>query len=234
MRAFFAIFVYLWCLIVPGYAQETLTFSAVKGHPLNQLGEQIVNEAYSQLSLQVKIKEYPLARSTILSNDGVTDGELGAAASGTRNKFPNLIQIPVPLVYVEGVAFTINTEFVVDGWESLRPYKIGIVRGTKFAEPFIKDMKVVKVGTNRAMFEILELDRVDIVVAELLVGLVALRSLDVPGVKVLEPPIVRIPLYHYVHKKHKALIPRIHEVIKKMGDQGRLATLYGQYVVRLK
>jgi polar amino acid transport system substrate-binding protein len=49
------------------------------------------------------------------------------------------------------------------------------------------------------------------------------------GVSVLQPPIETIPLFHYVHIKHRRMIPALEKVLIEMNDSGRTnEILFGQ------
>jgi polar amino acid transport system substrate-binding protein len=42
------------------------------------------------------------------------------------------------------------------------------------------------------------------------------RSQKLEGVTVLEPPLSSFPVYHYLNKKHEALVPELTRVLKQM------------------
>ncbi len=46
--------------------------------------------------------------------------------------------------------------------------------------------------------------------------------MGVDSVRILEPSIEKIPLYHYVHKKNADLIPKLTRVLEKMTDDGKI------------
>ena len=64
------------------------------------------------------------------------------------NVYSNLIRIAVAINLIEGRVFTKNTNFRVDGWESHRPYPIGIRRGLKYIERGTTGMNVVVGNEN--------------------------------------------------------------------------------------
>jgi len=42
------------------------------------------------------------------------------------------------------------------------------------------------------------------------------RSQKLEGVTVLEPPLSAFPVYHYLNKKHEALLPELTRVLRQM------------------
>jgi polar amino acid transport system substrate-binding protein len=46
------------------------------------------------------------------------------------------------------------------------------------------------------------------------------RSQKLEGITVLEPPLSSFPVYHYVNRKHAALVPELTRVLRQMqGDR---------------
>lgn len=68
-----------------------------------------------------------------MSSEGKVDAEL-QRIDGISNKYPDLVPVPIPINIIQGTVFSKKYRFPITGWHSLRPYKIGIVRGILFAE----------------------------------------------------------------------------------------------------
>ena len=65
---------------------------------------------------------------------------------GIDKKYTNLIRIPVSHVQAEQMAFGKSGGIKINGWESLKPYKIVFHRGYKVAEQNTIGMKRLIVG----------------------------------------------------------------------------------------
>jgi len=114
-----------------------------------------------------------------------------------------------------------------NGWNALRDYRVGIVRGMKFAEEIdIKNWQnvVVVTGTDQ-LFKMLERDRIDIAISTKISGLVLIKEHDLKSAHLLEPAIRRHDLFHYLHEKNKKYIPVLDEVIRAMKESGELDEL---------
>ncbi len=185
------------------------------------ISEVIIREAYRRMGIDVIIKKYPAERALQLANQGTVDGEV-QRIDGIASKYPNLIQIYPPINYIKGVVFSKSVDFEVEGWESLRPYKIGIIRGIKFAERHTADMNVLSASDYKTLFNMLDKKRFEIIVSPSLNGKYQIKQLGVKGLRELSPAIMRFELFHYVHKKHKNLVPALSKTLQAMKDAGEL------------
>jgi len=210
-------------------AQEKLRISAIEGTPLTKLCKQILPEAYQRIGIQISVEEYPASRALHYSNSGKVDGELMRIA-GIEKKHPNLIRIPVSYVSFQGVVFSKKElDFPVKGWSSLKPYKIGILRGVKYSETGTKGMRIQIVDRHTQLVKLLDYGRIDIIVMTRLNGLNAFRQANVRNFKILEPPLVRMPLFHYLHIKNQHLVPKITDSLREMRKEGRFQTIYEKF-----
>lgn len=183
--------------------------------PAATVAELILREAYRRLGRKLAVHQLPGERSLVYANEGKMDGELYRKL-GIDREYPNLLIVPVPLLTFELVIFTRGTSFVVNGWDSLRPYTMGFVRGNKIAQENTKGMRVEQVPTMQLAFEKMMMGRTDLVLAHRASGMAVVRSQKLEGVTVLEPPLSSFPAYHYVNRKHEALVPELTRVLRQM------------------
>lgn len=200
-------------------AQNNLTFSTAENVTMSKAAKSILKQAYNSLGIDIAIIEYPALRAIRSANQGRVDGEL-IRMKGIEATYSDLIMIPVPLATMEGVVFTKNTNVQVSGFESLQPYKIAFRRGVKFAEFGTKGMNRTIVDSLEHAFFLLNMERVDAVISTRLTGLDVLSKLHFKGINLLDPPLTKTHFYHYLHKKHKALIPMITKSLQKMQKDG--------------
>ncbi|WDP89378.1 MAG: transporter substrate-binding domain-containing protein [Desulfobacter sp.] len=197
--------------------------------PVSEVSERILTQAYKRIGITLKIRKFPAERALLASNAGSTDGEVNRIR-GIDKKYANLIMIPTPVNYFEGVVFTKNLPFTLNGWDSLRPYRIVMRIGSKFAEKNTQDMTTIKVPTYGMAFHLLDINRADICLASRLTGLLQIKKLHLMGVKAMEQPLVKSQLYHYVHKKNKNIIPKINASLIKMHQEGLIEKIRAQYI----
>ena len=199
--------------------------------PIADISSSVLFEAYKRIKIEVKFEKMPAERSIKSSNNGLLDGEVNRIA-GMDKKYPNLIMVPLPINFLEGVAFS-KKNININGWDSLKPYTIAIRLGTKFAEYGTKGMNVSKFVSNEKIFTLLSENRYDICVSSRIVGLYQIKKQNLIGIKILEPPLVKHDLFHYLNKKHRDLVPIISKEIKKMQQEGRILEIRKKSINRL-
>jgi len=215
----------------PVYGQQSLVLSSTR-NLLAVVSGKVLTEAYQRLGIKVHIDTFPAGRSLIMSNNGDVDGEV-YRVKGIEKTYENLVMVPVAVNKVEVVVFTKGVTFSVTGWDSLKPYTIGIRRGTKLVEKGTKGMTVKSVTKIEQLFLKLDLGRNDVIVSSRLAGLKAMKELDIKGIRLLEPPIATKNVYHYLHKKNAHLLPGIKKVLQDMESEGRIKAIRTQAISEL-
>ncbi|NHZ92494.1 transporter substrate-binding domain-containing protein [Massilia sp. CCM 8733] len=187
----------------------------VGSDPATSVAELVMGEAYRRIGRVLVVHKLPGERTLMMANEGRMDGELYRKV-GMERDYPNLTIVPVPLLTYEIVIFTRGTDFVVNGWESLRPFTIGYVRGIKIVKENTAGMKTEAVPAMGQAFQKLAMGRTDVVVGNRLSGLAAAETLGIDDVRVLSPALASFPVYHYVNKKHAALVPALVAALQAM------------------
>ncbi|MGM9515367.1 substrate-binding periplasmic protein [Roseateles sp. DB2] len=187
--------------------------------PATQVAERVLREAYRQLGRELQVLSMPGERSLLSANTGETDGELYRRA-GIDTLYPNLLRVPVELLQYEIVVFSRRWNFKVQGWDSLRPYRLGFVKGIKIIEENTKGMQLEPVATLQQAFVKMELDRSDLVLSNRLSGLASLRQHGVQGVVQLQPPLATFPVFHYLHRRHEALLAPLTQALRELERSG--------------
>lgn len=160
----------------------------------------------------------------MIADEGKIDGDVNRVASIAKD-YPNLVKVPVPLFFVDIVAFTKSTEIAIKGWDSLRPYKIATLRGLKIAEQGLENFEYVSVPDFDPIIRMLERGRVDIAVLPREDGIKGIKELGITSIRVIEPPLIRVELYHFLHNKHKSIVPEITASLDKMREEGLIEKL---------
>ncbi|BBO90416.1 substrate-binding periplasmic protein [Desulfosarcina ovata] len=214
---------------LPCEAQDHLLFSRPgdrSGGVAMLMGERILKEAYTRLDTDFEFRELPSLRALATANNGGTDGEFQRLA-GLEQTYPNLIMISVAIGHVDIVVYTKEMEFAVEGWHSLAPYSIGFVRGFQLVEAKTEGMHVEAVFTPKQAFLMLNAGRSDVVVDSRSTQCV-LKDLNMSGIRILEPPLDQLVLYHYLHVRHADLAVKLEAVLNRMEQEGELKILEEQ------
>lgn len=213
-------------------AEETLTFTAIEGFIHSAISEKVLKEAYRRIGIKIIVKQYPAERAVRMADSGEADGDTNRLA-GINKEYTNLIMISPPVGFDEGVVFTKDKVFPVNGWESLKPYKVGILRGNKFAERGTEGMRSFSANTIEQLFEMLDAGRTDLVVIVRLNGLITLKKLNLKGIRALEPPLGKYDFCHYLHKKNERLVPKIAASLQEMEKEGLMLKIREQTIADL-
>ncbi len=199
-------------------AQQTIkvaTFSS----PFSTVMREVMLEAYKRIDIDAQIIHLPGKRAIKLSSMGAVDAEL--YRMGAINKtYPDLIKVPVPLYLFEIRAFSKNFDFKPDGWQSLQNYKLGVLSGVKITAKNTEGMQKEAVNSVRHMFALLNNERIYLVLTTNIAGSIAIRELKLNNIKSLEPAVYSFPVYHFVHKNKRQLVPKLTAALTKMSNQG--------------
>ena len=131
--------------------------------------------------------------------------------------------------------FTTALRFDVQGWNSIREYSIGIVRGVGSSEAGTRGMdRVTAAASLENMIRMLDAGRFDLMVTDLFSGRVAVRKLDLQSrISSLGAPLEKIYIYHYLHERHRDLAGKVGSVIQGMEASGELARLRERLVKQI-
>lgn len=215
-----------------GESGEQLVFSNIDNFPDTYAGALVLEEAYRRLGITISFKDLPGAEALRQSNSGEVDGEVGRI-DGASKQFTNLVQISIPISYMPGAVFSKDPDLHLVGWHSLRPYRVGRVKGILFSEQGTRGMDVVVAEDYVELIDLLERDEVDVVVAPYLNGHVAIREHPNGGELELNGVLETYLLYHYLHSKHRDLVPAIEKVLKSMVKDGTTTEIRRKYVSEL-
>ena len=188
------------------------------------ISEVILREAYRRIGVDIEIRKYPAERALQMANRGEVAGEV-QRINGINRKYGNLIQLRPAINFIEGTVFTKSVVFEVSGWDSLREYRIGVIRGIKFAERHTRGMKTYAVGDYERLFRMLAADRFQVAVSPRVNGLYQIRLFQIEGLRDLSPAIMRFDLFHYLHRSQADLAARVRPVLEAMDVAGELAAL---------
>ena len=222
----------------PALGQQTLAIYAPTDPPLSNEArtgflDVIAKEAFRRIGVGLELIEIPAERALINANAGIDDGNITRIA-GLEKFYPNLVRVPEKMMDMIFVAFTKHVDIQTDGWQALKPYSIGIVKGWKILENNIPDEATVTLAADaEQLFRLLEKDRVDLVLYSLWRGLARIKGEKLSGVRVLTPPLVTKEMFMYLHKKHKPLVPKIAAALRAIKAEGIYQRLFQEKLAPL-
>jgi polar amino acid transport system substrate-binding protein len=213
-----------WC--ATSYAQPPLRFARIENIPDQFVGGEILKVVYSRLKIPVELVDLPAKRALMESSAGKLDGEVHRNIN-VQKQYPTLIMIRPAINYIEPSVFSKKYRFEVKGWDSIKRYTIGIVHGVGTSEDGTRGMEqVLAVTTLDQLMLMLAADRIDVAVSDSFSGLAVVRKLHLEDrIKVLTPPLQKSEIYHFLHNKHRNLVPKVEKVLREMQASGELELL---------
>lgn len=219
-------------LNLPALADGTPAFRLNSGSPeslSNAKGDgfynQISAEIFKRLNIKLNYIRLPSKRSLLYANKGIDDGNI-SRIKGMEKKWPNLMRVPESVMTWEFTAFSRTNDVKLNGWKSLRDYTVGHVRGWQIYEKKAADAKkVIKAKDASQLFKLLKTGRIDIALFERAQAPYWFNKIGYSA-KPLTPPLAVKPLYIYVHKKHKNLVPKMTKVISEIKQDGTYKKIF--------
>jgi polar amino acid transport system substrate-binding protein len=215
----------------PTHAQSVIRLARIADIPDQFVGGELLRAVYARLNISLEFADVPGKRALALSSSGELDGEVHRIADLAQT-YPTLLQISPAINYIEPSVFTTTLRFDVRGWDSIKDYSIGIVRGVGSSEAGTRGMSRVTAATSlESMIQMLDAGRFDLVVTDLFSGRAAVAKLKLQSrIAPLSPPLQRVYIYHYLHERHRDLAKRVGAVIQEMDASGELGRLREQLV----
>lgn len=230
-RVVFAVFAF-FLFLIPSVGAEASPFrvNSGAGEPLSNASgtgyyNRVMTEMFKRLGMKHDFVSLPSERSLVFANNGTDDANI-ARIRGMEKKWPNLIRVPEPVITWEFTAYSHTVDVPVTGWDSFKPYNVGMVRGWQIYENNLKGVaSLTRVTTSEQLFALLDAGRIDVAVHEKIQATYFVRN-NLRKPKALSPPVKVTDLYLYVNKKHAGLVPKMTETLKAMRADGSIDQLY--------
>jgi len=211
-------------------AQAVVRIARLENVPDQFLGGELLVPIYKRLGITVEFVDMPAKRSLIESSEGRVDGEVQRILA-VQDQYPTLVAVHPSFNSIEPAAFVRKgVALRVDGWKSLAPHSIGIVRGVGSSERGTQGMRAVEPVTSMENLMLsLDAGRFEVAVNDRFSGLMVIRKLGLEGKVVpVDPPLEHIPLHHFLHERHRELVPRVGQVVRGLQASGELDRLRQQ------
>lgn len=185
----------------------------------------IAAETFKRLNIKLNFIRLPSKRSLINANKGIDDGNI-ARIVGMEKKWPNLVRVPESIMTWEFTAFSQSNNIKLKGWESLKHYTVGHVRGWQIYEKkAAAAKKIIRANNPQQLFELLRAGRVDLALFERFQSAYWFNKIGYSA-NSLSPALAKKPLYIYVHKKHKDLAPKIAKTLSEIKQDGTYKNIF--------
>jgi polar amino acid transport system substrate-binding protein len=186
--------------------------------------------AYAAMGYRAVIEDMPTLRGLVEANNGIAAGEV-IRTPFVEKQSPNLIRVPVLMDTVGVCTVTRATSSAVLTLEEAARMHVGIHKGLTNMEALAADWPNVERALNlNALLKMLDAGNVDVILVYTENFYFTLaqagRSPDLYKIKEVK----RDPLYHYLHKRHAALVPAITAELNKI--KGKYPTVVEGFQAR--
>lgn len=205
------------------HAAQRIRLSLQPDDPISTTAFSIVSEAYRRLGYNPQAVLLPAERALSSAAQGQTDADTVRAA-GIEKRYPQLLPVPVVLLQVESYAFTTGRELALRSWEDLRPYRLCVRFGIKLLLEKTEGLDRVFSDSVPHTVQLLRAGRCDVAILSQMAWL-DIDAMQAGPLRQSSVPLAVTPLYHYLHQRHRALLPKLSQVLRDMQREGRIAAI---------
>ena len=166
-----------------------------------------VSMAYQNLGINIDVVYLPAQRAIAEAQKNTwVDAELFRIESAS-NVLPQFIKVPTKLFEMDVIVYSTNRSITLDGWISLKNYRLATMRGLIHVKQRIEEFDLTDtqfVTSAQQLVSLLLLDRVDLVVLPRIMGNKYFPANSVG--KFQETLIEKVSIYHFLHKRHQQLV----------------------------
>ena len=225
----------LFLLVVLFFSKITLANhnSVIFNRPANSAQASyalaLLTLAYKELNYEVHIIDFNRQNALLAANNGVLDGQLGRDISiEADNK--NLIRINYPLFDYKLLLFKNCQPNTLDKLDS-----IAVLSGYPVQHHYLNEHKfngnIIEVKNITTQLNLLAKHKVDGVI--MLDFVLKADNFSLPETCMQTQLLSTFSLYHYVHKKHAALVSKLLNALNKLHDNGTSRALRAKYNLKL-
>ena len=216
-------------------SKQTLTINCGFQKPESDLITEALEVIFKEADIGLKVQVLPNKRSLVNANNGIDDGD--ATRIWNINKYyPNLLRVPLKTHHIDIVALS-NRKLLIKKFTDLKPFHVGIVRGMKIVEVkvgAVETKSLTSINNYDQLLRMLASKRIDVIITDKTSLLNKIKEGDIKGLYLMEKPLLTLPLYIHLHKKHKALIPKLEKAVAELTRKGTLVKIENNFFNRLQ
>lgn len=228
------IFLVLWCLSHPSLGEdksnflhdhknmEELRFTTTNS-PAAFANALVLMAAYDKMGIGLSFKSVSDNQSLQMANSGRVDGEVKRNAS-IDPRFANLLKVHVPLYEVEILSLSLHPSHHRT-LEEFEHHSICHPYGMDYLANKISAFYRIPVNNFETCFLLVKSHQVDVTFLPRVEGAI-LNALHQTNMTLSDHVIERYPSFHYLHKKHAKILPKIEKILQVMHDAGDIQLIH--------
>lgn len=217
---------FMYLLVLSQLTQaNSYHFAYITGLVDQEVGVLIMKRVYEKAGLTLTATPFPGLRAQSMANSGEMDGEV-MRIWGYGDQTKNVIRVPTPFYSVVTTGFHKESDPVsVNSKEDLKKYSLLKVLGVKHTDEITKGISsknITNVSDPIKMMKFLHDGKPNLALTNPLEGDIIIKQLKYTNIVPLKKPLATQPLYHYLHKSHADLVPKIDATLKSLQGSGEL------------
>ncbi len=202
--------------------QKSIFITGIQNEQTHTMAKKVILEAYRRIGYDAHFELFPGHRSIDMANNGESDGDI-ARIGETQKKFTNLVLVPTSIIHFKGVVFTKTITKKINEWKDLNGLRIGVIRGIQYSTIGTQGMSPSFAEDMTHLFKLLDEDMIQVAIAVSRAGQIEIsRRFKERGIHEIGEPLYTGPLYHYVHKKNRKLVPELNNILQEMERQNEI------------
>ncbi len=225
MKKISIVLVLFFICIRVGAAEESLIIGmggSAENERVFRIGENLLSEISKRTGVKMQLIALPAKRATKMLRNGTIHGELSRIAQ-YKKEIPSAIKVEEPIASLIFYAYSSSLKKItVNGWKSLKPYKIVFIRGHVFVETHLNNQKIYAVNSAESAFRFLQLKRADLFVIDSLTAssFLSFPDFDHRSITKLEPPVDILNTYTFFSSKYSDFAKRYSKALVEMKKEG--------------
>lgn len=182
---------------------------------------ELMDKAYANLDYQLKIVEFNHPNALSAANQGTLDGQLGRV-NDIDGQYENLIRVDFALFQFNLLMLTKDEQASFENIE-----RVGLLKGYPAANAYLTKHEInaqrIYSGSIATQLNLLMQNKVDAVV----ILDFHLKNADSANLanKLKQRTLKQFNSYHYLHKRHQAIIPKLLHTLNDMEQSGQTLAL---------
>ncbi len=167
---------------------------------------------FDRADLCLELVEIPVRRAEQMILHGDLDGEMLRTGLWVQQHADDIVALPTPFFIDQMYALSLKSQQLdIQTLADLKPYRVAILGGHRWAEQRIAELGIDPVKTTSAVryMELLRVGRVDAGLLEK-----SLLNLIPDRTDIALHPLEPLPYYTVLRREHKSLVPRLDAALR--------------------
>ena len=193
----------------------------------------LITEAFRRIGREAEVVVYEASKRALINANKGIDAGAAMRVKALNETYTDLIRVPEKIIDNDFVAYTLGDPFPVNGFDGLTPYAVGHILGWKVFEGKLDAARqVIKARSPDQLLTLIAKHRVDLILYERWQGLWRAKTMGLP-LKVLEPPLVSVEMYLFLHKSHSELVEPVAAALREMKRDGTYDAIIQRTLIKL-